>query len=121
MVINVGSNMFIINIGRMEVIASDEVTVLQALCEGNFFGDTTFFKQGRRKVYVKTNSLCNISILYKKDFDDAVARFPGLYDTIKERAEASEKREVRLTTNFNSNLQQKAKLKYMINASEGEC
>ena len=83
---DMGDLMFIINTGRVEILATDKVTSINSLNEGSFFGEASFFLQLRRTVYVQAVSLCNISQLSKRNFELVAANFPGHYDMICDKA-----------------------------------
>jgi hypothetical protein len=81
----IGSEMFIIGHGIVEVILSDGSTVA-TLHEGQFFGETALIKETKRNANVRAHSYCDLYKLEKENFMEIVERHPELLDNIMQVA-----------------------------------
>lgn len=117
---DLGNLLFIINLGRVEIIASDQTSVIAALCEGNYFGEATFMLNTRRTVYVKAVSLVQTSQLSKSDFEDVLSNFPGQYEIITKKASIQREADGKVNAAVAKNLKkQKISRGLQMLASEG--
>ena len=74
-----GKHLYIIHIGRVEVITPEGVTVGR-LSDGAYFGEIAILVDVRRTSSVRTACRCHFYKLSKEDFDRVLAGFPELKD-----------------------------------------
>ncbi|MEA5540995.1 ion transporter [Limnoraphis robusta Tam1] len=82
-----GHEMYFIK--RGEVIAFSEKTgrVYRTMTAGMFFGEIALLYSSRRTASVKTQTYCELFVLYKEDFDQVLENYPRFWEKIKEIAE----------------------------------
>ncbi|KKD34926.1 MAG: ion transporter [Limnoraphis robusta] len=82
-----GHEMYFIK--RGEVIAFSEKTgrVYRTMTTGMFFGEIALLYSSRRTASVKTQTYCELFVLYKEDFDQVLENYPRFWEKIKEIAE----------------------------------
>ena len=68
--------------GRLEVLKFDCRTRIQALCQGNFFGEAHFIEPELVSTCVRAVDFSDVSFLSSVDFEDVIYRFPGLRDKV---------------------------------------
>lgn len=76
-------------IKRGEVIAFSEKTgrVYRTMTAGMFFGEIALLYSSRRTASVKTQTYCELFVLYKDDFDQVLENYPRFWEKVKEIAE----------------------------------
>ena len=80
-----GKHLYIIHIGRVEVITSEGVLVGK-LADGGYFGEVAILCDVRRTSSVRTVCRCHFYKLSKEDFDDVLEGFPELRERIVAKA-----------------------------------
>ena len=82
-----GHEMYFIK--RGEVIAFSEKTgrVYRTMTAGMFFGEIALLYSSRRTASVKTQTYCELFVLYKDDFDQVLENYPRFWEKVKEIAE----------------------------------
>lgn len=82
-----GHEMYFIK--RGEVIAFSEKTgrIYRTMTAGMFFGEIALLYSSRRTASVKTQTYCELFVLYKEDFDQVLENYPRFWEKIKEIAE----------------------------------
>ena len=109
--------MLIINRGRAEKIemldnnGKIEELVMGALCEGSFYGETSFFKGVRHLYTIKAASFCDVSILTRQDFKSVTDEYPGSLQMVEEKAKELDKYYGKLRDSIHKNM-----LKYKAHA-----
>lgn len=83
-----GEQMYIISKGEVEVLGDNEQPVA-VLKEGNFFGELSLLLSAPRNATVRARTPCDLYVLSKHDFDDALREYPefadALLDVVKKR------------------------------------
>jgi len=82
----IATEMYFIQQGEVEVIATDEKTTIAFLREGGYFGEIGLILTQKRTVYVKATTLCILQVLKKEDFDDVTHIFKSEYNYLKKVA-----------------------------------
>ena len=82
-----GHEMYFIK--RGEVIAFSEKTgrIYRTMTAGMFFGEIALLYSSRRTASVKTQTYCELFVLYKDDFDQVLENYPRFWEKVKEIAE----------------------------------
>ena len=80
-----GRHLYIIHVGRVEVITADGV-IVGKLSDGAFFGEIAILADVRRTSSVRTVCRCHFYTLSKEAFDDVLEGFPELRDRIVAKA-----------------------------------
>ena len=73
--------------GTVEVLAPDGTTVLQALSDGDFFGELALLHQQRRTATVRAVGYCDLYVLEQDAFDAALTRYPDFAEDIRRISE----------------------------------
>ncbi|GFV44373.1 cyclic nucleotide-gated cation channel alpha-3 [Trichonephila clavipes] len=77
----VGKEMYIVNCGRLQVVADDGRTVLATLRAGSYFGEISILNMGtagnRRTASVRSLGYSDLFCLYKKDMWDVLKDYPA--------------------------------------------
>ena len=82
-----GHNIYFISRGTVEIIASDGVTVMTTLTDGQFFGELALLFSQPRTASVRAVDYCDLYTLDKDTFDHVLANYPEFAAHIKEVAE----------------------------------
>ncbi|GBO22782.1 Cyclic nucleotide-gated cation channel subunit A [Araneus ventricosus] len=73
--------MYIVNCGRLQVVADDGRTVLATLRAGSYFGEISILNMGtagnRRTASVRSLGYSDLFCLYKKDMWDVLKDYPA--------------------------------------------
>ncbi len=82
-----GHEMYFIK--RGEVIAFSEKTgrIYRTMTAGMFFGEISLLYSSRRTASVRTQTYCELFVLYKDDFDQVLENYPRFWEKVKEIAE----------------------------------
>lgn len=81
-----GDEMYFILEGFVQVISSDQSTVLSTLSKGQCFGEISIFMKIKRIAFVQAKTFCIISILKKKDIDKIILSYPSIQLLFKKQA-----------------------------------
>ncbi len=81
-----GREMYLITNGEVEILAGDDSRVVAELTLGSFFGEIALLKNSKRTASARTKTACDMCILFKKDFQSLLQRFPDMRDKIWEAA-----------------------------------
>ncbi len=81
-----GSEMYFISRGSVDVLASDEETVVATLTEGAFFGEIALLEETKRNATIRTRDYCDLYALNRSVFNEILARHPGFAETVREIA-----------------------------------
>ncbi|XP_043487202.1 potassium/sodium hyperpolarization-activated cyclic nucleotide-gated channel 3-like isoform X3 [Polistes fuscatus] len=77
----VGKEMYIVNRGRLQVVADDGKTVLATLKAGSYFGEISILNMGtagnRRTASVRSVGYSDLFVLSKKDMWDVLKEYPA--------------------------------------------
>jgi voltage-gated potassium channel len=82
-----GSEMYFISRGSVEVLSPDEKTRYAELHAGQFFGEIALLLSMPRTATIRSLDFCDLYKLDKDTFDTVLARHPGFKETIAELAE----------------------------------
>jgi CRP-like cAMP-binding protein len=75
--------MFFIKKGFIEILASDERTIVAYLGEGSYFGEIGVLLTGKRTVSVKSKTPCIFFIIEKDDLVNTLDNYPALMKYLK--------------------------------------
>ena len=84
---DIGTDMFFISKGNVDVVSEDESIVYATLSEGHFFGEIALLLSSPRTASIKTQTYCDLYRLDKETFDDVLHKYPVFEANIKELAE----------------------------------
>lgn len=84
---DIGTDMFFISKGHVDVVSEDESIVYATLSEGHFFGEIALLLSSPRTASIRTQTYCDLYRLDKETFDDVLHKYPDFEATIKELAE----------------------------------
>lgn len=80
----IADEMYFLQKGSVQIIATDNKTPIAVLKEGSFFGEIGLVEESRRRtVTVLSLAVCVVQVLKKEDFDDLSERFPNEYSYFK--------------------------------------
>lgn len=79
-----GDCLYILSEGSVDILGSDDKTVLLNLQEGQFFGELALVTEEPRSATVRATSTCEIYTLSKSDFDHSLERFSEFRSAIEE-------------------------------------
>ncbi|HIA67013.1 TPA: cyclic nucleotide-binding domain-containing protein, partial [Candidatus Poribacteria bacterium] len=82
----IGHEMYFINHGEVQISKADN-TIVGIMKSGSFFGEIALLDSVRRTASVKTLTYCELFVLERDDFVQAMADYPDFADKIKEKAE----------------------------------
>ncbi|OQX29676.1 MAG: hypothetical protein B0D92_02550 [Spirochaeta sp. LUC14_002_19_P3] len=82
-----GSEMFFINIGKVEVLNEDASIYYATLTSGQFFGEIALLLSTPRTATVKAKGYCDLYKLEKKTFDSILTRYPDFAKDVEKQAE----------------------------------
>lgn len=82
----IANEMFFIQMGEVQVVASDGKTPIALLREGAFFGEIGVILTGRRTVSVIATKICVLQVLTKEDFDELCKVYKGEYNYLRKVA-----------------------------------
>jgi len=83
-----GTEMYLIISGDVEILDTDEVTVLATLSDGDYFGEIALFEGTTRNASVRALDFCNLYKLEKETFDEVVSENPQIGIEIESKARA---------------------------------
>ncbi|TGM13191.1 cyclic nucleotide-binding protein [Leptospira selangorensis] len=78
-----GDSLYILSEGSVDILGSDDKTVLLNLQEGQFFGELALVTEEPRSATVRATSTCEIYTLSKSDFDHSLERFSEFRSAIE--------------------------------------
>lgn len=70
------NEMYFIQQGEVEVLATDNKTVIAILPEGTYFGEVGLLLTEKRTVTVRALTFCVFQVITKEDFDTVMKQFP---------------------------------------------
>ncbi|MCB1309632.1 MAG: ion transporter [Leptospiraceae bacterium] len=95
----VGDCMYFIDNGSVDVISSEDQHVYTTLSEGDYFGEIALTLSQPRSATVRSRDFCDLYVLYRRDFEEALEQFPGfarhVRRTVKHRFRDIERRHAR--------------------------
>ena len=74
---DMGTCMYIISTGTVEVVSENEIDVYATLSEGSFVGEMALVLEQPRTANVRTREYCDLYILEKEDFDNVLKNHPS--------------------------------------------
>ncbi|MES0488717.1 MAG: ion transporter [Leptospirales bacterium] len=80
---DMGTCMYIISTGTVEVVSEDEKKIYATLNEGTFVGEMALVLEQPRTANVRTREYCDLYILEKEDFDDVLKNHPSFAKFIR--------------------------------------
>ena len=83
---DLGSSMYFIYRGVVDVVSEDGSTVFASMGEGKFFGEISVLSQLPRTASIRASTNCALFVLRKVDLDLALEAYPHINDQIKEEA-----------------------------------
>jgi CRP-like cAMP-binding protein len=96
---DIGREMFIITSGECEILAGDDQKVVAELGFASFLGEIALLKNTRRNATARTKVASDCAIIFKRDFQQLLAKYPDTRDSIWEIAiEKTMKREAALAS-----------------------
>lgn len=81
----VGSEMYFINRGSVEVVAENGDT-LATLSAGSFFGEIALLMSQTRSATIRAQEFCDLYMLDKQSFDRILEKYPNFAEQIQEMA-----------------------------------
>ncbi|EIE02967.1 cyclic nucleotide-binding domain-containing protein [Leptospira licerasiae] len=87
-----GDDLYILSEGSVDILDSDEKTILLSLQEGQFFGELALVMDAPRSATVRATTTCEIYTLSKTDFDNVLKRFSQFRSAIEESVAHLKKR-----------------------------
>lgn len=78
----IGSEMFMIGHGTVDVIFNDG-TVVATLHEGQIFGEAALLRETTRNADVRAQNYCDLYILRKEDFTQIIKKHPDLLESMQ--------------------------------------
>ncbi len=82
--------MFLISQGKLNVLASDECSVLATLCPGSYFGEISILNLGaignRRTASVRSIGFSDLFCLSKEDLWDVLKDYPSAKEKLEKVA-----------------------------------
>ena len=101
----IAEEMYFIQKGEVEVLATDNQTLIAVLKEGSFFGEIGLILTGKRTVYVRALTLCILQVMNKNDFEDLMSIYPNEYlffkKVARQRVKICKPSDVNNTVNLN--------------------
>ena len=82
----IGSEMFFIARGEVEILIGDDETVLDTISEGGFFGEMALILNQPRSASVRTNDFCDLYLLSADDMNRILQSYPEFRKEIEEMA-----------------------------------
>jgi hypothetical protein len=90
---DIGNCMYFIGNGSVDVLSTDESSVVATLKEGDYFGEIALIKKVKRTKSVVAREYCNFYALEKNNFDALLEKYPTfkshIYETFKKRDDQS--------------------------------
>ena len=83
---DLGSSMYFIFKGVVDVVSEDGSTVFASMGEGKFFGEISVLSQLPRTASIRAATNCSLFVLRKVDLDLALEAYPHINEQIKEEA-----------------------------------
>jgi len=83
-----GDRMYFINRGAVEVLGTDDTTVVATLQEGSFFGEMALLNLEPRNATVRALGFCQLVYLDHAALDETMTRFPSFGQEIQAVAKA---------------------------------
>jgi CRP-like cAMP-binding protein len=80
---DIGSEMFFINRGTVDVVSEDGNIVFASMTEGKFFGEISLIFSVPRTASIRAATNCDLFMLTKKDLDEALSYYPQIAEQIK--------------------------------------
>jgi voltage-gated potassium channel len=81
--------MYFIGSGSLDVMSTDESSVIATLKDGDYFGEIALIKKVARTRSVVARDYCHVYALEKSAFDALLEKYPKfkkhIFDTIKKR------------------------------------
>ncbi len=71
-----GTCMYIVSSGKVDILSDDEESVITTLGEGSFVGEMALVLERPRSATVKTVGYCDLYVLEKEDFDTVLVGYP---------------------------------------------
>ncbi|ORZ33163.1 cyclic nucleotide-binding-like protein, partial [Catenaria anguillulae PL171] len=78
---DIGSEMFFLHAGRVDVVSEDGKQVFATMQEGSFFGEIALFLSRPRTASIRAATYTDIYVLSKQNLDEVLAFYP----TVRER------------------------------------
>ncbi|MBE7438231.1 MAG: ion transporter [Spirochaetales bacterium] len=78
----VGTSMYFISKGSVEVVSEDGQTVFATLTEGNFFGEIALLLKQPRTASIKAVDYCDLYLIEQETFNRILTDFPEFADKI---------------------------------------
>ncbi|KAI9179286.1 hypothetical protein H9P43_005949 [Blastocladiella emersonii ATCC 22665] len=94
---DIGSEMFFIHKGRVDVVSEDGTQIFASMHEGSFFGEIALFFSRPRTASIRAASYTDIYVLSKQNLEEVLAFYPAVKERIllaaEERLKENEKRQ----------------------------
>lgn len=92
----IGSEMFFVSKGSVDVLSADERITYATTTEGGFFGEIALLLSTARTATIKAREYCDLYVLKKESFDSILLKYPQFAEQMekeadKRRAEIAEK------------------------------
>ncbi|KAJ1510328.1 Kinesin-like protein kif27 [Coelomomyces lativittatus] len=94
---DIGTEMFFIHKGSVDVVSEDGSKVFASMLEGSFFGEIALFFSRPRTANIRCATYCDIYVLSKSDLDAVLEFYPDIRESILK--EASERLKENLKRN----------------------
>lgn len=83
----IGSRMYFIHRGKVEVLSPDGSHVVATLTDGDFFGELPLFTSQPRSASVRAADYCDLYSLDTQSFNQVLEHFPDFAEEVREIAE----------------------------------
>ncbi len=84
---DIGTEMFFISKGFVEVVSEDGKIVYATLTDGQFFGEIALLLSTPRTASIRTQTFCDLYSLDKETFEEILSMYPDFEKEVKELAE----------------------------------
>jgi voltage-gated potassium channel len=78
-----GDRMYFINRGCVEILSSDDVSIVASLQEGSFFGEMALLNLEARNATVRAQGFCELVCLEHSALEEVMRRFPNFAQEIR--------------------------------------
>ncbi len=85
---DLGTDMYFISRGSVDVVSADGNTVFATLQEGHFFGEIALLLSTPRTASIRAAEYCDLYRLHKDHFDKVISRYPNFAEHIRGLAAA---------------------------------
>ncbi|KAI9188021.1 hypothetical protein H9P43_002412 [Blastocladiella emersonii ATCC 22665] len=92
---DVGTEMYFIRSGSVDIMPKDESKVFTTLNQGAFFGEIALFQESRRTATARTAMDTELCVLKKDDFNDILSQYPTVREVFRAVINERQERDAR--------------------------